>query len=349
MVRFRPLRRAFTLIELLVVIAIIAILVALLLPAVQQVREAARKSQCQDHLHNLGIAIHAYEGTHKLLPPHNSVGTIPIQGCSSWILGSGLSWRYKILPQVEQKPLYDQINGADPDGVFAEQGSCGAYSALPAAIRRTQIDLFLCPSDPSPIVISDRAGTNYAAAVRARADRSHSENQGSTIDTQDLGAITRQGIPMARFVDGTSNTILIGEVFRGKSYFQCSGGTPWVVGSCTTVRTQGRCYNWLESTGYCQVNAGVVRNTALTMNAANPFQYEGRFPVNGKQNDQTSWADSVNGGSPGGRPMSSAHAGGAQACMADGKVRFVSENVDMIVLGHTFSSNGMEVSILGGG
>lgn len=346
----RDSRRAFTLIELLVVIAIIAILVALLLPAVQQVREAARKSQCQDHLHNLAIAIHSYEGSFKLLPPVGIYGAqvggaSPITGCgSNWVVGTGLSWRYNILPNIEQKPLYDQINPTTQSGGQA----CGNQTLLPANILTTVIDVLICPSDPTLAVVSGRAGTNYAGAVRARADRSHGENQGTTIDTRDLGALTKQGIPMARFVDGTSNTLLIGEVFRGKSYFRCSGGTPWVVGSCTTQQTEGRCYNWLESSGFCQINAGVVRNTALTASGANPFQYEPAFPVNGRQNDQVSWADTVNGGNSGGRPMSSAHPGGAQASMADAKVRFISENVDQIALAHIFSANGSESSILAG-
>ncbi|MFV0442268.1 MAG: type II secretion system protein, partial [Planctomycetaceae bacterium] len=101
--RDRKGRRGFTLIELLVVIAIIAILVALLLPAVQQVREAARKSQCQDHFHNLVIAMHSYEGTFKGLPlavAANNTG----HGPSVWV---------HVLPFIEQKPLYDRIAGTN--------------------------------------------------------------------------------------------------------------------------------------------------------------------------------------------------------------------------------------------
>jgi prepilin-type N-terminal cleavage/methylation domain-containing protein len=336
-------RRAFTLIELLVVIAIIAILVALLLPAVQQVREAARKSQCQDHLHNLGIAIHNYESSARMLPPATTSQSVTQNCTQTWIVGSGLSWRYKILPQVEQKPLYDQINPATMG-----HSTCFGGLAIPNTVYQTEIDLFVCPSDPTPVNnVSTRRGTNYAAAVRARADATHGQWASSTV--KDLGALTRGGITMAQFVDGTSNTVLIGEVFRGKSFWRCNGGTPGVVGSCTTVNETGsRCRDWLDSTAYCQVNAGVAVPGTVTVSGSNPNGYEGRFPINGKQNDQISWVDSVSGGNVGGRPMSSGHAGGAQACMGDAKVRFISENVDMIVLAHTFSANGGEVSVLTG-
>ena len=338
-------RRGFTLIELLVVIAIIAILVALLLPAVQQVREAARKSQCQDHLHNLGVAVHDYESSARMLPPSTTAGNPNTGGCSQgWIAGSGLSWRYKILPFVEQKPLYDQINPATMG-----HSSCWGGQGIPAAVFQTEIDVYLCPSDPTPAnIISSRRGTNYAAAVRARADRSHGERPSTNIaNTRDLGAITRAGIKMAEFVDGTSNTVMVGEVFRGKSFWRCNGGSPHVVGSCTSADlTRQRCRDWIDSTGFCQVNAGVV--AGATAGGGNPFGYEGRFAINSQENDQVSWSDSVNGGNNGGRPMSSAHPGGAQVCMGDAKVTFVSENVDMIVLAHTFSSNGGEVSTLRG-
>ena len=95
--RCHVLRRGFTLIELLVVIAIIAILVALLLPAVQAVREAARRSQCQDHLHNIGLAVHDFEGTYKGMPP--------------LMLGeSRLSFWGMILPFMEASTIYDQVD-----------------------------------------------------------------------------------------------------------------------------------------------------------------------------------------------------------------------------------------------
>ena len=342
-------RRAFTLIELLVVIAIIAILVALLLPAVQQVREAARKSQCQDHLHNLALAIHNYESSAKMLPPVGTWGAqvggvSPIPGCgSSWVVGTGLSWRYKILPQVEQKPLYDQI-----DPTIHGISACGSQVVAPTAVLTAQVEVFLCPSDPTPpMLVANRVGTNYAGAVRARADVTHGElvNGGTA---QDLGPLNRSGSTMAMIADGTSNTLLIGEVFRGKTFFNCAGNNlDFTPGSCTTNLIQ-RCHNWLDSSAWCQVNAGVVVNTMLPTGGANPRQFEGRWPINSSSPDQVSWADPVAGGNRGGRPMSSGHSGGAQAAMGDAKVRFISENVDLIVLGHTFSQNGKEPNVLTG-
>src|SRR6188474_2683919 len=95
--RYVSLRRAFTLVELLVVIAIIGVLVALLLPAVQAAREAARRMSCSNNLKQLSLALHNYEDTHKTLPP-------------AGIDSNQMSWTVLLLPYMEQKPLYDQFN-----------------------------------------------------------------------------------------------------------------------------------------------------------------------------------------------------------------------------------------------
>src|SRR5579859_1475499 len=98
----RKWRRAFTLIEVLVVIAIIAVLVDLLLPAVQQAREAARRSQCKNNLKQYGLALHNYHEAYKMFPPG---GDAQSWGNSNW-----LNWQAKILPFIDQGPLYNQIN-----------------------------------------------------------------------------------------------------------------------------------------------------------------------------------------------------------------------------------------------
>src|SRR6476469_1828653 len=98
-----PHRTAFTLIELLVVIAIIGVLVSLLLPAVQQAREAARRTQCKNNLKQIGLALHNYESTYNRLPPGNFGG---IAGCKD----DGLAWSFSILPYIDQAPLYNKID-----------------------------------------------------------------------------------------------------------------------------------------------------------------------------------------------------------------------------------------------
>src|SRR6187455_2473364 len=94
-------RRGFTLIEMLVVIAIIAILVALLLPAVQQAREAARRSQCKNNLKQIGLAMHNY---------HDTFNGFPNGGIASSVGGWGLSWYIRILPYIDQAPVFNGIN-----------------------------------------------------------------------------------------------------------------------------------------------------------------------------------------------------------------------------------------------
>ncbi len=153
--------RGFTLIELLVVIAIIAVLVALLLPAVQQAREASRRSQCGNNLKQILTAIHNYEETYKMFPPGsigpmNGPGSFPTGWCDP-SLGCGLpwghfSWSALILPMLEQTSVYESINFSVPAYTFsiiengAQRGPAGNTANQTAADSMPKV--FVCPSTP---------------------------------------------------------------------------------------------------------------------------------------------------------------------------------------------------------
>jgi prepilin-type N-terminal cleavage/methylation domain-containing protein/prepilin-type processing-associated H-X9-DG protein len=127
--------RGFTLIELLVVIAIIAILIALLLPAVQQAREAARRTQCRNALHQIGLALHNYESSHKLLPPGYVYKDGGAGVLNANVLGYG--WLTMLLPYVEQSNLYNELNFDIP-----------VWDAANTTPREKHVSIYICPSDP---------------------------------------------------------------------------------------------------------------------------------------------------------------------------------------------------------
>ena len=124
-------KRGFTLIELLVVIAIIAILIALLLPAVQQAREAARRSQCKNNLKQMGLALQNYHDTHRVFP------------ISHGDTGNSFGWRASVLPNIDQAPLYNKIN-------FSEN----IINTDNLEVARTPLPVYRCPSDPTDNQVS---------------------------------------------------------------------------------------------------------------------------------------------------------------------------------------------------
>jgi len=193
----------FTLVELLVVIAIIGVLVALLLPAVQAAREAARRLQCQNNLHNLALAVLNYESSHNALPPSNDAPlTGPNQNRVNLKLGTQLSWIVRILPFVEQQQLYDQFDLDVP--VRQQDATLSPTSAQPA--------LLACPSDQTIsrfLQFSRLTGPlafgkgNYAAYASPEHVECQAVAKGSLIyEPQPLGAIQ----------DGTSRTLMLTEV-----------------------------------------------------------------------------------------------------------------------------------------
>jgi len=145
-------RRGFTLIELLVVIAIIGVLVSLLLPAVQQAREAARRSQCKNNLKQLGLAMHNYHDAHQVFP-YSTVNRVDKEAIGGTV-NTRQTWFHLILPYLDQANKYQQI------ATYFDNGRV-SYLTVPNEIKETAVPGFWCPSDPTAPKIhttSDRQG-----------------------------------------------------------------------------------------------------------------------------------------------------------------------------------------------
>lgn len=190
----RSYRSAFTLIELLVVIAIIAILLGLLVPAVQKVREASQRTQCQNNLHNLALALHAYHNDNSRFPSaYVATSTNP-----------GWGWGSFILPYIEQKNMFDSL-GVGTGSVFG-----GGTNPAPATtLTAYPLPIFRCPadgaSDVNPLRLN-HATANYRAVAGPTTYPSFIENN-------DFGGIMYQNsrVKIAHITDGTSNTLILGE------------------------------------------------------------------------------------------------------------------------------------------
>ena len=321
-------RLAFTLVELLVVIAIIGILVALLLPAVQSAREAARRVQCQSQLHNLALAVLNFESQQKALPEGSSSQMTNQQ--VNLRSGTQLSWMVRILPFIEQDSIYDQF---DLDLVAMDQPATDPQAFQPGT--------FLCPSDEGKDRFYDARLTprgaarpfakgNYAAYVSPE----HAECQAVA-----KGALIYKPQPMSKIEDGTSKTIMLTEVRTRENRDDQRGAWAlgWVGSSILGADVHGT-----------SSNVRICRQSPIPTYQPNPIWARFALPPNaGVSSDiprddlytcpESAMAD-LEGmpcwtrGDTTAAPRS-LHIGGVNAAHVDGSVAWLDNDIDAVVLG----------------
>ncbi|NNJ25367.1 DUF1559 domain-containing protein [Alienimonas chondri] len=326
-------RSGFTLIELLVVIAIIAILVSLLLPAVQQAREAARKSQCQNNLKQLGLAAHNYHSTYKYFPAGGSQALNRPSDPND----PGYSFLVMLLPYMDQPALWNQVKAPldttdPPDGTidFPPFGNNHYSSDYPP--WRVQVATLLCPSDGTRTDPNTIADTNYAI--------NWGDNSSAVIDRNDIPcrgmAQGGRWLGLADARDGTVNTLLYAEIGRNYS------GRTWQGGVMRDVNIGP--YN--NNTGY--------PNPGNCLTAASDPDNPGRYPagpLSDRGGSYTDWGGHATGfttimapngpsctdnGAPWEDSIVSAgsyHTGIVQAVLCDGSVRAISETINTVTAG----------------
>ena len=200
-------RRAFTLVELLVVIAIIGILIALLLPAVQAAREAARRSQCSNNLKQIGLGLHNYHDTFRSFPSLFVVATGDPEFSSTCVSGNltvsveSWAWSALILPFMEQQPLYQ--NAGIGKGTLLQTHLNGL------ALQR--VSVYRCPSDPGPDVGKTAGNFLNAGTSNYGAINSHQTGQRLTSNNPTGSFWTDSGVRFQDITDGTSNTLAVSE------------------------------------------------------------------------------------------------------------------------------------------
>lgn len=326
-------RRGFTLVELLVVIAIIGILIALLLPAVQAAREAARRSQCSNNLKQLGLALHNYHDTYKSFPQGARTG--------GWNGGWGTSFYVRLLPYVEQTALYDRWPFTEKGAYDRDEGYGPGNANLlgtPVDIRTLQISAFRCPSTPMPLFDGNNgmhasyAGitgavepTGRYVPTRHRVCCSCCNSPAASFGNPADGIVSGSGMlvggstvvtTFALCTDGSSNTMIIGEMSdylydpTGMRRTKGPGWHGWAMGcgSNTTVTTRDTTSAASDMRWF---NLTTIRYAVGTRTYELPGIAENYGPNN---------------------PLISAHPGGAQVCLTDGSVRFLSSTTQLETL-----------------
>ena len=304
-------QRGFTLIELLVVIAIIAVLIALLLPAVQQAREAARRTQCKNNLKQLGLALHNYESTFSTLPPGSLVNPLVF------------SAHARLLPYLDQANLQNLLDYSVPPltSVTPATGYDTAAIARNDNAAKQFLPVMLCPSDGDRVPNSVYAGVSYPACYGSAINGTTTETDAAFArprDGADGVIVARLCTRLRDITDGTSNTVVLGEQLLGDG-----------VDSAPTNSDYRR--RMLMLTGNTITNpTNCAAGTAWSGSRGDKWIWHGRTLYNHYYAPNAKTPDCYNTSS--GYFLTSArsaHVGGVQVGLCDGSVRFVSENIDL--------------------
>lgn len=323
--------RAFTLIELLVVIAIIAILIALLLPAVQQAREAARRSQCKNNLKQIGLALQNY---------HDVANSFPIGARGDGNGGIGISFWVGLLPMLEQSTVYDKFN-------FTVAGS-GIGSGGNSALLQTagSIPVMFCPSSTMAqpdgadaswgwqkratyIGISGGSSTSNFSETRSvtTANNCCSSSGSSSDGIQAIGGvlIPNDASRIRDITDGTSNTIVVGEA-SGSLITSNPSVTSYLAPIVPHVVSGNRIT--IGGSGYHSWIMGVVGSESKLSDARALNLTTVHYPPNTVNYDQPG----INVGWGPNNPLNSQHTGGVNVVFADGHVAFLSDSIHLDTL-----------------
>jgi len=315
-------RGGFTLIELLVVIAIIAILIGLLLPAVQKVREAAARMKCQNNLKQMGIALHAHNDGIGRMPPGCANDATPFGLSGTGGSGWGMSWMVYLLPYIEQDNLYKKL---------AFSGSSGWQNTNnSAAIGQNQIAVYRCPSTTLPLLVSDgyQDGTKTMTSTYAGIAGAYNATFGAFTETRvgsgGGGQVSAGGVlfPNSQIrvndmPDGTSNTMMVSEQ---ANYI---------------TDTSGAKKAW-NATGPHGWQMGANQST-IPPNYGGDNRAFNTVTIRYQINVVTGWTDNPSGTGVGFNsgnniPLNSTHTGGVNALFGDGSVRFLSDTIALNTL-----------------
>jgi len=340
---FRSKPRGFTLIELLVVIAIIGVLIALLLPAVQQAREAARRSKCTNNLKQIGLAMHNYHDAHATFPP--GVMHARVARASGGSLSFGLNFNCMILPYTEESGLYERLNFSGRSPGYANESPTDSAGFLNGreTIGKGVIKHMRCPSSmQEPRLSPYEAKSHYAGVSGAYPDSLFTETRyAQTVDGSglDCGFVSAGGVLLPNFpikigdiADGTAKTLMCVEMSgRLKRIDQAD------LGGYSDVSASGTDHGWMMSTRVRGVpkagDNGIVTNYNPTSETdTRVFNITTiRYRPNEKM-FALQFFPGMRSNVGVNNPTSSAHPGGINGLLCDGSVHFLSDDMEFVTL-----------------